>query len=549
MEKKTGGNDEGDSRVETQELESSPITPEKTKRGPHKVQHFMWGLTTSVLNWLKERPFYQRYSAVDDPEDKQYYEQKAQEDHASSRPPEGGRLEFRSIRLMELFQIEELERLQQGILSLFPGIKDDPNVKLRIQSFLKEAGDVFITDHSWKFGYVARTYLFYGMPFRKMTNLPEEVSHADIEVIKFTASSFALCIDVYLTDRAIEVVNELQEKKYYMPDVPFITRLKWAVLRKGYERQWSGRRQEVLKYFITLRSKIERMLPRYLRGHFLRQPRVKGEALLPAIEVFIIKGAPATNEELDNWIDETRGWWDSLGFDFIFAAFKSDVMFFNWALNPPWMRGVAHRLVFLHDAYVYRRHESLHKESSINFEFETHLDHLTPLIMVRHYNKLVRERVSNLKAVALQKMQLKWWSWFWPRMRHLIKLNNTIQQETMLMDRLSIEWGARAKRITDSKHIYANMGDLIAFKFLIASSEDERENLRDATLDLIDREIEALSNQLVHLRTWYAEHLASRNTWVTYGLTIVVGLATIVGLVSIRDDILSALNFLWHIRK
>jgi hypothetical protein len=533
--------------ADAEPIEESAIARDANspKAAPLNTRRPRKGLARSIRKWMKARPFFQRLTATVGRD----YEARAEEDYQFSRPPEGVELQFRFIRLIELFHIEDLERLQKAVLNLFPGIEQDLNVKDRVRSFLEDAGDVFSHDTSWKFGFIARSRLFVHTPFREMANLPEEVKHIDVEVYKFTPSSFALCLDVYMSDQATQKLNELHSKKYYKDETPFMARLKWALFKKGLEYRISNRRQEILKYLTTLRSNIERSLPKYLKGYFLRKINSNGVALLPAIEVFTIKGEPINEEEFAQWAVDTRGWSDSFGFDFYFSPFKSHIMFFNWASNTSWQPGTAHRLIFLHDTYLSSRHESLQKEFHIKFEFDNHITELTPLIAIHHYLQTVRKRVSKLKVSALREMQIKWWSWFWPRMRRLIKLSNIIQQESMLMDRLSIEWGAKAKEISESKHVTRNMGTLMSLKTVGDSSKEEKDNLRDALFRLINQQLEDLGKQLTHLRTWYADHLVSRNTWVTYGLTIVVGIATIVGLISIRDDLLSLWQYLLSLIK
>ncbi len=536
--KKTNAKNESGDNSESPEVTPASTTTKKAKAGQYKSRLFKKSYIQPIIKWLKNRAIYQRFVTIEDIRDKQFDEERAQKDYEFSRPPKGVELHLRSIRLIELFQIEELERLQRGILDLFPRIEYDLNVKPTIQSLLKDASDIFMTAAHWRIGFVARSKLFIGMPFREMATLPEEVSHINVEVIKFTASSFALCLDVHMTDKATQRVVELQSQQY-LPKIHFITRLKWILLRKGFEKHSSVvmRRQATLKQLMLWQSELERLFAKYFKGYFYSQPRLHGESILPAIEVFIFNGAPAKEEELSKWIEDSRGWWDSLGFDFFFAAFKSRTMIFVWATINSWFRSVPHRLVFFPEAYKYSRHESLHDEIHINFQFEEDLNNLTPLIIIWHYIHVVRKRVSNLKRATLKEMQFRWWSWFWPHMRPLIRLNSQIQQESMFMDRLSFEWGERVKEITESKGRQSNMMSLLAYRSVLGTEEDERENLRDAPLKLIGGLIESLNKQLSHLRTWYAEYLVSRNAWVTYGLTLVVGLATIVGLISIRKEI------------
>lgn len=511
---------------------ATPLLPEPAPKKPGSSTP---SIIRKLINLLYRRPFFQRLTQL---VEEQYDAERAKKDFELSRPPKGVTLELRSVRLMELFQIEDLGRLQRGVIDLFPGIEHDLNVRSTIQSLLNEAGDIFLNNAHWNVGYVARTKLFFGRPFRSMTNLPDEISHVDVGVIKFTASSFVLCLDAYMTGAATSRLADLQSQLCEPTRINLRTRLMWALFPRGLGKlaHTLTPRDKVLVQLTSWRSKLETLFSRYFLGRSHSRRRIENEPSLPAVEVFVLTGGPAKEQDLDEWIVDTRVWWNSLGFDFFFSAFRSRGLIFSWGTINRWFPSSAHRLVFLPESFRDSHHESLHTESHINREFEEDLDNLTPLITIWYYIEVVRKRVSKLKLMALKKMQANWWSWFWPRMGPLIKLSSDIQQEAMLIDRLSLEWGARSKQITESQTRHDSMMSLLKYRSVLGMKEEERENLRDAPLKIIGQQIENLNRQLSHLRTWYAEHLNSRNTWVTYRLTVVLGIATFVGLISLRSE-------------
>ena len=492
-------------------------------------------LALRLRNFLYRRPFFQRFSEL---VQEKYNPEAAKRDFELSRAPGDVTLKLRSIRLIELFQLEDLGKLHRGILNLFPGIQHEQDSKHTLQSLFKDAADILWTDAPWHVGYVARTKLFVGLPFRRMM-IPEWISHVEIKVIKCTASSFAMCLEVYVTDCATEKLVELQSERYVPMQITMKLRLKMAFFANSLEEPIYSLtpRAKVLGQLITWRTEVERIFSKYFSGYFYGQHRSATNGLLPSIEIFELSGAPATESELDRWIHDTRAWWDSFGFDFFFSAFRRRGMFFSWGESRSRFPSTGHRLVFLTESFRYSHHESLHSETHIKMEIDEDINNLTPLITIWHYLQVVRKQIGKLKLIALEKMQLKWWSWFWPRMRRLIRLNSDIQNEAMLMDRLSLEWGARAKRITESQTRHDCMMSLLAYRSVLGQKEEERENLRDAPIKMLGEQIEDLNRQLSHLRTWYAEHLNSRNTWVTYGLTIALGIATLVGgLISLRSE-------------
>lgn len=448
----------------------------------------------TVRNVIYRRPLVQRFTQL---VQEKYDPEAAKRDFELRKPPEGVTLKLRSIRLIELFQVEDLGKLHTGIVNLFPGIEHDLSVKYSLQSLFKDAGDILWTNALWKVGYVARTRLFTGLPFRRIMT-PKGISHVEITVIKFTASSFALCLEAYLTDSATDKLVELQAQDYVPMKITLGLRLRLALFPGAFEVpiQSPTPRQNILAQLIAWRAELEKAFSRYFKGYFYSQPSRANDALLPAIEVFVISGAPESEPDLDRWIHDTRVWWDSFGFDFFFSAFRRRGMLFSWGEARSWFPSTAHRLVFLPESFRYSHHESLHSETHIKMELDEDLNNLTPLITIWHYLQVVRRRVAKLKLIALKKMQPKWWSWFWPRMRRLIKLSSDIQQESMLMDRLSLEWGTRTKEITTSETRHDNMLSLKSYRSVLGPEEGERENLRDAPLKIIGEQIDNLNRQL-----------------------------------------------------
>ena len=234
--------------------------------------------------WVKKRRVYSRLSALWD--DNEYHLEDADKDLRETRPPEGVELELKSIRLMELFHIEDLERLQKGVLKLFPGIENDLNVRDNLQSFLKDAPESFVWNHPWELGHVARKRRFLHFPYREMRNLPEAVHYVGVKVIQFTRSFFILCLDVHLTAGVTQKIFELQSEKY-VTKVGWWPAVKWILLLSRF-LEWqppsTQRRRAVLEYLQSLRGDLESYFASYFPGYFLSNNAVGDSSKLPALE-------------------------------------------------------------------------------------------------------------------------------------------------------------------------------------------------------------------------------------------------------------------------
>jgi hypothetical protein len=513
------------------------------KKGRSRLVRRAWVTARGARRWLKKRPAYSRLSVLW--EEREYHLEDADKDLRDTRPPEGVEFELKSIRLMELFPIEDLERLQEGVLKLFPGIENDPDARHNLQSFLKDAPESFVWNHPWKLGHVAREKRFSHFPYREMRNLPEVVHYIDVDVIQFTRSFFILCLDVHLNAGATQKISGLQSTKY-IAKVGRWPAIQWA-LRLSRYLEWqppsTQRRQAVLEYLQGLRAEIERLFANYFRGYFMNNDAVGDSSKLPALESYVMRGAPQGEEEFGNFLDDNTEWWRSLGCDFFIDSYihastepKLALEMYYLAQYSRSSTAVPHRMVTLEDALIRSSDSSRYprgKDAFIKEQINRYGVAVTPAAVLWQFLLVMRKRVARLNRAALKLMRVHWWTWFRPKMRQHIRLNNALQQESMVLDRLNIEWEGKIKEQETNPFRAGDWEPLERMKSVLHERAKKPMNLNKLYIEEISERIRSLEQQLEHLRNWHGQHLLNKNAWVTFGLAIIVLLATLVGLVQI----------------
>ena len=166
---------------------------------------------------------------------RQHQRETSEEDYKRSRPPEGTAIEHLSFRLVEVFHLEEFDKLRDGLIRLLPELASEVSVKNFADEFERRADSMSGTS-SQVLGYLVRDKkaLFLGFsPFRQIRELPPEIRSIKVELFKILPAVFAVTFDVHLTDEATARLVSLQDRRY-LPTTRFERLIPW--------RAWEGGR-------------------------------------------------------------------------------------------------------------------------------------------------------------------------------------------------------------------------------------------------------------------------------------------------------------------
>jgi hypothetical protein len=169
---------------------------------------------------------------------KVHHKELAEDAYKRSRPPTNVELEFLYFQLIEMFHLEDFDKLRDGLYRLLPSLKDDSLYKFSTDAFSKQAESIQGAGSGF-LGYIFRdkSDRWLAMdPYTVMPELPEHVAFIKIEYNKVLPSVFLVTLDVNLTEDATRHLIGLQDRRYE-PAALFRSVFPWRVLRKG----WSER--------------------------------------------------------------------------------------------------------------------------------------------------------------------------------------------------------------------------------------------------------------------------------------------------------------------
>jgi hypothetical protein len=425
--------------------------------------------------------------------------------------------------MTELFHVNELERLQCGLERLFPDLRDVSYY----QDFIRESAGDILGGGSVSIGTVVRKRQgpsrsgMFSDP--EMPRLPEEVNRVDFWLHKILPSALVVSMDVYLNERATQQLMRVQSKRY-PTKVRFKSSLPVTLLGSNYTQESSGNltRQEVLGWLDELRSRVEVVFRPFLSGYFTHEA-VGKKATLPAIEVYGLKGAP--EEDLATWAEKKRTWWRSLGFELLRNAFMDEKLIFIAPQSRVNTGQPPYRLIALWEPYINslgtERMEMYHQDEriAITSTVEDMLSSLFRSVTILQFLNNSKRKTETLRQVVFSSLKHGF------RLGKYFKLNNVIQREVMLLDRISMEYREVADEIKYELQEVANLREI---------SRGSRKREADSLADLLPGQTEfimgVVNKQLLHIKDSFSEHLTTRNMYATYILTWVVGIATFVGL-------------------
>ena len=401
-----------------------------------------------------------------------------------SRPPEGAELHFLGFRLVEVFAVEDLNTLFQGLEALFPVRKPtDRSVVHRLERFRSAAGRLFGRRRT-SVGYIDREQR-HGVsgPYRTMPSLPEEVESVKVEVYTLFPSVITVSFWVKLERIAAERLTQVQTQSL----LPAVWFEKW--IPRGRVAGGSARescdltlQRAVLSWLEGVRTSTEDCLRPFIRGYFNRDSRRSGP-VFPAVEAFALVGTPEdTGAFCTQWVEASRGWLDSLGFDYVLPRwYKSQELLFQVEDSAHCGLRVPHRLVALPE-HADKEHWQNFKNdphglfsSDINHRLET----FEPFVVVLSRLSSLQEEVERLRAEALVQPAGN------PRrnLRRGVQLAHSIRQHVASLEGLLLEYEA------SKTQLLKDVSDLA-----LTSAWDQRSSIEFHTA--LERHIESTSQAI-----------------------------------------------------
>ena len=512
-------------------------------------------LATKYLDWAESVPQTSRGFIQVLQETRKHQWETSKEAYERSRPPEGVEMDFLYFRLVEMFQLEDFESLKDGITRLIPGLKDDLLSYGFLANFERQAESIH-GGSQMRLGYLFRDrkQRNIGMdPYRIMPELPEEVHFIVLDAHKLLPSVFAVTFDVHLSDEATRHLVRLQDRRY-LPRLKLRKAVPWKLWEHGFSETDANMemRRTILEWLAALRGRVELCLKPFINGHFMRSSSGK-PARLPAIEVYGLKGVPEEVEPFYRWTKGARWWLDSLGFDFVFNTYSDGSLVFirprdenRLGLSSDFGQP-AFRLVVLWEPYLRSADTGLHggdEKTTVIHKTRYVLTALLPNVALLRFLDSVQTSIEKIRRVSYLTMKSG------RRLGRYLKLSATIQRESMLLERISLDVGQQ-KQVLDHK-----MKGLETLEFIVnPADKKKRGDLRDDTNKTIEHRMSLLKSQLSLVRTSSTEFVTLQNMraiyrlqWYVLVLAIIATVATIVSALATWPNVLELLRALGYVK-
>jgi hypothetical protein len=467
----------------------------------------------------------------------------SENEYKESRIPQGMEIDYLYFRLIEMFHVEEFDNLQKCLIELLPELEDNyrnRHFSTQFREFARTiAGGGFIS-----LGCIYRDVkgrVLFKKSFREIKALPSEIDFVVVSLHKILPSAFFVTFDVHLNREATGHLLQLQEE-HYLPKLRFFRLAPWKVHRSGYSEESVEmvRIQEIFRWIDKLRSGVEECIKPFISGYFMAQT-THAKPHLPLIEVYGIKGLPEGIDAFQTWRKGAWKWSESLGFHFHFDIFGDEKVLFTRPRYGSTFGYPAYRLIVLWEQYLHTiRPDDLDGgRSAIKHDVSYTLDAILACVAIDEFLRSAQRNVETLRQDIYGKMRNRFLPLF--KMNRLVRLNNIVKQESMILERIAMEFEQ------EWKFIHHEMEPIKALNAIENHTKGrEVRNLRDLMMESIRFRINLIRKHFSLVANSFSEYVALRNMEATYRLqrsifwlTIIVAVATVIGLAANWSTILT----------
>ncbi|MFA5350204.1 MAG: hypothetical protein WC357_02600 [Candidatus Omnitrophota bacterium] len=469
----------------------------------------------------------------------------SERDYKESRAPTGVQVEYYGLRLIEIFHIEEFGKLQNGILQLFPGTERNYMNRESLGTFrefaetidmggMKYLGIIFRERRKW-------------MPFSHssytMETLPSSVDYIKVAIHKYLSSMIILTLDVHLTQEATRIMLGFQDS-HYLSEVSFTHLFPWQIRRSGYSYNMTEhiRIDKINIWHNKLRTDIEECIKPFFDGYFMQQQNKNRIPLLPATELYGITGLSDNEECWKNLNDKSRDWLRSFGYDIFYSAYGNKEVIINELeqeepdnniLTQVTVRNESFLKNIKSDNFDDKREEIMNEITNIVLDGMLFCTALNNIIKTsrKHIEKIRTDIFSNMKTNR-------------SGMKRYIELGCIINQESMLLKRISMEYEQGKKYILFRMNNLKELNEILTIK-----TQGQSLNFKEAMVESINFNMKRLQEHVSLIKTEFSDYLNVQNikemhnlqVWILW-FTAIVTFATLLGLLANWQDVVINFN-------
>ena len=495
-------------------------------------------LSKKYLDWAEKLPP-SRWRFISHLQETRKFDRlEAKVQHQKSRPPLGVEIKPLYWRLVEIFQIEDYDRLLNGLLTLFPELERDYTNTNFPEDFRKFSGGI-ASGGFQRIGIILRKkhkgrFYLMGQKYREIGELPPEIEHIEITIHKPLSSTIFVSIDVHLHDDIAKQLAALQQTQY-LSEIRLRNLLPWKAWR-GHSSNFVG--AMAAKAFQarseSTRRAVEKCIAPYLRGHFMDRPPAEGKdgARLPVIEVCELNGFSGCDQAVAAIKGKARAWWDSMGYSLFPEVHQDSKSLFLEPDRSGRRKRNVYSLVVLRDPYLsylssLRPEDGKDETGGIKYHTRYTLDGLMLgvcffefLMSIREELAKVRKDVYGLTGTELTSSH---------NLGKCLGLRRIVDRLSMFLERISEEFDQ------GKAYIRHEMATLKEMKTVEVGGRDTGEgDLRELFIKAIPYHLGLLKKHLAVVERSIAGFVAVKNMEATYRLqrrvfwlTIVAAAATL----------------------
>ncbi len=213
--------------------------------------------------------------------------------------PDNASITLTQIRIVITFQLEEFGLVQRAVGKLFPNNE-------KVSEFIKDLKkkESSIHDFSWNnIGLIAKEKGLYAGETQYLDKLPEHVKIVHVSYHRIIPSLACLSFSFYIEEKFSGSLANKQNCDYLLP-VVFNSINPFKKFSRGYSRE-GGRegarevvRNQVLDLSNCLNNWLEKVTKLTDSTNFTKS----------VVEYYVISGNPIGSDELGKWFDTNRGW-------------------------------------------------------------------------------------------------------------------------------------------------------------------------------------------------------------------------------------------------
>lgn len=267
-------------------------------------------LAKKYLDWAEDLPRFQGGLLRSLQRIREHQRKWSEDCYNDTRPPEGASIEFKELVLIDVFELEDFDRLSSGLKKLFPNLKSSKDSLGKMEwnsGSLHSAG--------WhRIGMVAKSRTI--MPIGERTidpTLPSYIDYVSVEIYGITPSVTAIALTFGMADEISAQLKTLHDC-YYLPEVEFKKMFPWGRMVGGYSENAveAVMQRNVLKRLMCIRDECEKWALKYFRSSLLNDAK-RNRSSMGAIEIFAINGVPDVEDKKLSWKNRARNWLHPFG--------------------------------------------------------------------------------------------------------------------------------------------------------------------------------------------------------------------------------------------